>query len=147
MSFPHYLLILGDINNQQNHYNHRLNHHNHPRKSLLKSKSKEQVLQGSDSPKVHWNVKTITETESSSKPNSKSDATKATTEAESQTTPTAMENKPEADQTTKVVLEKQDMEHSEKEEDIVESKPVDDSTSDATLENQSNTIKSMFFLK
>ena len=113
---------------------------------MLKSKSKEQVLQGSDSPKVHWNVKTITETETS-KPNSKSDATKATTEAESQTTPTAMENKPEADQTTKVVLEKQDMEHSEKEEDIVESKPVDDSTSDATLENQSNTIKSMFFLK
>ena len=114
---------------------------------MLKSKSKEQVLQGSDSPKVHWNVKTITETESSSKPNSKSDATKATTEAESQTTPTAMENKPEADQTTKVVLEKQDMEHSEKEEDIVESKPVDDSTSDATLENQSKTIKSIFFLK
>ena len=114
---------------------------------MLKSKSKEQVLQGSDSPKVHWNVKTITETESSSKPNSKSDATKATTEAESQTTPTAMENKPEADQTTKVVLEKQDMEHSEKEEDIVESKPVDDSTSNATLENQSNTLKSMFFFK
>ena len=118
---------------------------------MLKSKSKEQVLQGSDSPKVHW--KTITETETS-KLNSKSDSTKVTTEAESQTTPTAMMNqdhqlensKPEAEQTTKVVLEKQDMEHSEKEEDVVESKPVDESTN-ATSENQSNTNKSMFLHK
>ena len=114
---------------------------------MLKSKSKVQVLQGSDSPKVHWNVKTITETETS-KPNSKSDATKVTTEAESQTTPTTMmnqdqlENKQPEAETTKVVLEKQDMEHSEKEDDV-ESKPVADSTN-ATSENESNPNISTF---
>lgn len=112
-SAPPVTLEAGDINNQQNHYYHRINHRNHPR-SVLKSKSKEQLL-GGDSPKVRWH-QTITETETkntnentntSSKTHSEETKTVATN-----TTTTMNEEKTETD--SKVVLEKQDMENSEK---------------------------------
>ena len=93
---------------------------------MLKSKSKEQLL-GGDSPKVRWH-QTITETETKTNENtSKVTHSEETKTVATNTTITTMnEEKTETD--SKVVLEKQDMENSEK--NVDDEKPTTTTTAD-----------------